>query len=327
MNSIIILVVDVINPYSMIPDSGFSMTSNMDGVVSLDSSFLSFNGGAFTSCPWTFNSCTEKTNSELTIKVTLVNRLPQGNNKFLISYPSQWPNLSLKNLVTNASSFICSISLDGGTNFLPTNVSNVTCSQGASQIIVSYTLANQLSTGQTFTVKVSGVNAPPTKETTTSDFFKVQTADGNSRIIDSLSRCTINPVCVTSALGTLQNTTQLMVNSLYNNPQINLLLTTPITFQVSDEVEAYYTPIGDLATSSSCSVGTLRFRRNSSPWAITRTNLTTFYTFVFSSDLSINFEYFSQMLFLFDCFTLKMPSSQTPVNLQLKFKRSSSYYL
>jgi hypothetical protein len=229
--------------------------------------------------------------------------------------------------MTNSTSLFCSISLDGGTTFLPSNVSNISCSQGTYQIIVSFTLANQLSTGQIFAVKVSGVNAPPTKETTTSDFFKVQTADSNSKIIDSLTRCTINPVCVTNAIGTLQNTSLLTVNSIYNNPQINFALTTSITFQVSDEVEAYYTPIGKLATTSGCSVSTLRFVRNSSPWAITRSNLTTFYTFTFSSDFSSNVDYLEPLLFLFDCFTLTMPSSQTPVILQLKFKRSSSYYL
>ena len=80
---------------------------------------------------------------------------------------------------------------------------------------------------------VSGVNNPPTAQTATSNTFKITTSDFAGNFVNSQSSCNVSDTALSASSGFFTST-NLKINALYGNPQINFINSVPVTFQSGD---------------------------------------------------------------------------------------------
>lgn len=245
---------------------------------------VQYDAGVFPSCPWRFSLCTESPFSDLLIPITTVNIISPGTNYFLIGFANGWPNHNSKGLVTN-STIACSYSTDGGSNFTVAN----SCAVNGLTIEFQFIITAPIAGSTDIIVRVGGVNAPPTMQTTSSVDYFIYTADINLSKIDGRTGCAISNVCITNQTsGTFTNTT-LNVNANYGNPEIKFpLMPLTITMQKLDTVEVSYSPFSSL---TSCA--TLIIYRSGDP--IYRLTTSTFgstsVTFTFPTSSGYNTQY------------------------------------
>ena len=194
--SVTLVVSNIRNPSSAISTVSFSYQNSNDGIVYLPNLFntqVTYLTGSLSSCPWTFSLCTEQPNSNLFIPFTTINPVPAGNNYFLIGFFSTWTNHFSKGLIPASTTTLpCSYSTNGGSTY-----TSGSCNINGLTIEFSFSSA-LIPPGSNIVLRVGGVNAPPTMQTTTSGDYSVYTADSNKAKIDGLTYCFINNVYVTN---------------------------------------------------------------------------------------------------------------------------------
>lgn len=220
--SVSILCNNILNPSSAISTSLFSYSNSNDGTVALNNvNQVQFQGGTLASCPWSFSLCTGQPNSDLSITFTTINNIPSGTNYFLIGYSTTWPNDHSQGLVpSTTTSLTCTYTLNN-TGPLTAN----SCIVNLLTIQLQFTAATSIPLGTNVVVKVSGVNSPPTMQTTTSQDYFIYSADSSQNNIDGGTSCAISNVCVSNQTSATFTNTTMTVNANYGNPQ----LTFPIT--------------------------------------------------------------------------------------------------
>lgn len=322
--SVSIVIGNVQNPSSAISTYAFSYTNSNDGTVSLNTiNQVQYQVGGLSSCPWSFTLCTEQPSSDLLISITSINKFLPGSNYFLIGYTTTWPNHYTKGLVTSVASLSCSYSTNAGSTY--SAATSCTIDTLNNRINFQFSTVTAIAGGTSFIVKISGVNAPPTMQTSTSSSYYIYSADSSMVKIDGATNCVINNVCVTSeTVGTFSNTT-MIVNANYGNPQV-LFPTTPlyITIQPLDSIDVSFSPI-----SSLMSCNTLNIYRSGSPLYTLRTPTSgsTSITFTFPSTSGYNTEYTFSITANLQCTAFLLPPSETPSTLSFTFKRNADTYL
>lgn len=118
--------------------------------------------------------------------------------------------------------------------------------------------------------------------------------------------------------GTFTNS-NLYINSVYSNPQINYTSTVPVTFQNGDTLEAYY-PVNTTTCYSSLYVS----RGSDLTW--TNTNNINGVRYYSLSTVSDNSQITTTIQLYLDC-AFNTPPSANPATFYFLFKRSGSYYL
>lgn len=279
-----IIVTNVRNPPSAITTVAFSYQNIIDGPVNLPNTFstrVTYLTGPLASCPWTFSLCTEQPNSNLLISFTTINPIASGNTFFLIGFFSTWANHFSKGLVpSGVTTFPCAYRLNSS------NFTTGTCNVNSLIIEFPFT-STGIPPGTSITVRVEGVNAPPTMQTTsTADYF-IFTADSNKARIDGLTFCFINNVCVSNQTsGNLLNTT-LIINRNYGSPELRFPLTPFfVTLQRLDTIDVSYSNFTALTT---CPRLTVYRNSNSTLFTLASpTSGTGFITFTFPSNFGFN---------------------------------------
>jgi hypothetical protein len=281
-----IVVSNVQNPSSAVSTYAFNYTTPGDGTISLSvQGQPQYQIGTLSSCPWSFSLCTEQSSSDLYISFTTINRIPSGSNSFYIGYATIWTNHLVKGLVYGVSTLSsCSYIINS-----VTYIGSCQIDLGNTQIIVGFTTLG-IASGTAITVKIGGVNSPPTKQTPSSNSYYIYTVDGSQNKIDGLTNCVINNVCVTNqTTGTFSNLT-MNVNANYGNPSLVFPNTLTITIQPSDTIEVYYTPFASL---TSCSILSL-YRSSSRVYNLSPpTSNTNYITFTYPSSSGSNTDYSS----------------------------------
>lgn len=210
--SLTIIVSNVQNPSSAISSSAFSFTTSNDSGIVGSFGNVQYTSSVLSSCNWAFSLCTEQSSSDLFITFTTINPIPSGSASFLVGYGTIWTNSLSKGLTTSVSSVTCAYSTNGSA------YNSGTCSIAANEISLSFSTTSGISSGTSITVRISGVNSPPTKITSTSTSYYTYTADGSQFKIDGLTGCTIANVCVTNQTSATFSNTTMLVNANYGSP-------------------------------------------------------------------------------------------------------------
>jgi hypothetical protein len=164
-------------------------------------------------CTWSFTLCTEQPSSTLTIQIITKNAVPSGNNQIIIGYSSLWTNHNTKNLMFGVNTFTCWISLDGGINYSNTGI-NCSNSYNNSKITLQFYTSGGISSNFTIYVQIDGVQSPPTQITPVISSFSVTTTDSAGNYIDTITGCSVNPICVTNLTNGIFSTSPMIVNSI-----------------------------------------------------------------------------------------------------------------
>lgn len=272
-------------------------------------------------CPWSFLQCTESPLSDLLISITTINTISAGTNYFLIGYSTTWPNHYSKGLVTSVGTLTCSYSTNNGSSY--TVGSGCTIDTSNLRIVFQFSSLG-IAGGSNILIKVSGVNAPPTMQTSTSSSYFFSTADSSLVKIDGLTSCVINNVCITNQTsGSFFNTT-MNVNANYGIPQVTFPIAETITLTPLDTIDVVYSPF-----SSVTSCTTLRLYRSGSPlYTLTSpTTASTYITFTFPSTSGYNTQYTFPFTLILTCTSFLLPPSETPTTLAFIFKRNSDTFM
>jgi hypothetical protein len=200
-NPLIVVITNVTNPYSALSSvTSFYFSSSSDTTVGLDLvKSKNYASGILNSCTWSFNQCTEQTNSQLTITLITVNHIPVGNSLITVGFPAVWANQNQKSLLYGVSSLSCSMSFNGGA----TITSGVSCTPSSTfhTITISFSLSSTLNGNDTIVIYIQGVMSPPTVTTPSNTLYTTSTTDSLGNIIDGVSSgssCSILPICVTN---------------------------------------------------------------------------------------------------------------------------------
>ena len=210
--SLTIIVSNVQNPSSAIGSYFFSYTTTNDyGNVGAFGN-VQYASGVLSSCNWAFSLCTEQSSSDLFITFTTINPIPSGSAAFLVGFATIWTNSLSKGLTSGVSSVTCAYSTNGS------SYNSGVCSIATSEISLSFSTTSGISSGTSITVRIGGVNSPPTKTTSTSTSYYTYTADGSQNKIDGFTSCTIANVCVTNQTSATFANTTMLVNADYGSP-------------------------------------------------------------------------------------------------------------
>lgn len=89
-----IVFTNIANPYSAITSvTSFTFSSNTDSAVGLSLvASKNYAAGALGFCSWSFNQCTEQSNSLLAISLVTTNHIPAGAQTITVRYPTFWVN-------------------------------------------------------------------------------------------------------------------------------------------------------------------------------------------------------------------------------------------
>lgn len=318
-----IVVTNVRNPPSAITTIAFSYQNNIDGTVNLPNTFatrVTYLTGPLASCPWTFSLCTEQPSSNLLISFTTINPIASGNHFFLIGFFSPWANHFSKGLVpSGVTTLPCAYRLNSA------DFTTGTCN--INSLTVEFPFASTgIPAGTSITVRVEGVNAPPTTQTASTADYYIFTADSNRARIDGLTNCLINNVCVSNQTsGNLVNST-LIINRNYGSPEVSFPITPfVVTLQRLDTIDVSYSNFTALTTCPRLTV-----YRNSDSTLFTLASPssgTGFITFTFPSNFGFNTEYSDPVSAYLECTGFLMPPSMTPVSLSFTFKRNGDTYM
>lgn len=170
------------------------------------------------------------------------NRITAGTNVFYIGY-GNWPELSIKNLLTNVVSLTSLVSFDSGSSY--TSTVSTTFDTNNQKVTITYVQSANLTLGNTIMFIVMGVQSPPTQTTSSSNFY-IATADAAGATIDQSSSLTIASTCVYNLTTGSYSPASPSVNGNSASPTISFGETPTITIQNSDTVELYFSPIGNL---------------------------------------------------------------------------------
>lgn len=169
------------------------------------------------------------------------------------------------------------------------------------------------------TVKISGVDSPPTKTTSTSTSYYTYTADGSQNKIDGLTGCTIANVCVTNQTTATFSNTTMLVNANYGSPQLVFPSSMAVSIQPSDTIDVYYSPFSSLLT---CTIF-LFYRSGTSTYSLgSPVPNTNYITFTYTS--STNADFSSPTNIRLTCSGFLLPPSETPTTLAFIWRRSSN---
>lgn len=172
-NILNIIVFNVTNPYSAQRSvTSFYYRSDSDASITLDLlKSINYDSGVLNSCTWSFNQCTEQTNSQLAITLKTVNHIPIGSSQISVGFPAVWANQNQKSLLYGASSntLPCAISFNGGANL----TSGVTCIASPSlyTITISYSVTTALNGNDTIVLYIQGLMSPPTVTTPSNTLY------------------------------------------------------------------------------------------------------------------------------------------------------------
>jgi hypothetical protein len=320
--SLSVIFTNITNPYSALSSVfSFSFGSSVDAFVALSNiNAINYVSGNLNSCTWSFNQCTEQTNSQLTINVTTLSRIPAGAQKIVVKSPAVWANQNQRYLTYGASALTCSLSFNGASII----TAGVSCSWTSSSITISFTLDSQLSGNDVILAYIQGVMSPPTANTPTNIQYTVNTADSSGNTIDGIassSACTILPTCVTNHSTTVFSPSTLAVGSQTPNLMATFSQYPTITFMQLDTVEVYYTEPAKLVGCI------LKVLRKADVYTLVNNSTGSVYANYFSVGNFPNTDYAFNIDVYLDCSSIAAPDSETPTTFLYKFKRNGEEYL
>ena len=234
MTNTSVVVTNIMNPSSAITTIDFTIATNVatDSQSASIYNYLAYEFNPLQSCRYAFTGTTEQVNSTLTTTLLLNDPLPLGSNRITIGYPINWQHLPTKSLTWGSPTITCSYALNASASFttLPCSYTSTTITATLSVISTAIPLNTTLS------IKITGVNCPPTVTTPTVSNYSISVFGASGAIINQLSSCNISDTTVSSAAGAFTNT-GLFINSVYTNPTVNYPATVPVTFQPADTLE------------------------------------------------------------------------------------------
>jgi hypothetical protein len=228
-NSASIAINNVKNPSSAISTFSFTISSNNsnDSLSPSIYNTVNYSPGSLQSCQYSFSGTTEQMNSSLSVNFVLKDQIPTGNNKVTIGYPVKWDNSNTKSMTSGSVTLTCTYSVNQSAS------NTAFCSYDSTNVYVTLNTTSTIVSNSTLTVVISGVNNPPTLQTSTSSSFKVSTFDFAGFLIDSLQSCNVSDTTLSATTGSFTNT-NLKINTAYASPQINFTGSVPVTFQSGD---------------------------------------------------------------------------------------------
>ena len=228
-NSSTIAINNVKNPSSAISTYSFTISSNNtnDSLSPSIYNTVNYSPGSLQSCQYSFSGTTEQTNSSLSVSFVIKDQIPVGSNKVTIGYPVKWDNSNTKSMTSGSVTLTCTYSVNQSTQ------TTALCSYDSTNVYVTINITSTIVSNSTLSIVISGVNNPPTLQTSTSSSFKVSTFDFAGFLIDSLQSCNVSDTTLSAITGSFTNT-NLKINTAYSSPQINFTGSVPVTFQSGD---------------------------------------------------------------------------------------------
>jgi hypothetical protein len=207
-----IVITNVTNPYSAQTSvTSFYFASNIDPSFNLAiTASKDYSPGVLT-CGWSFDLCTEQTNSQLAITLSTVNPIPVGTSFINVGFPTIWVNQFQKSLLYDVVTLICSMKFNGG-SVVTTGVS---CTSSTGKIKVTFSLTSPLNGNDQIVVYIQGVMSPPTGTTPLDTQYTTTTSDNLGNIIDDMggAACAIAPTCVTNFTDGIFSPSPLPINT------------------------------------------------------------------------------------------------------------------
>lgn len=201
-NSVSIAINNVKNPSSAISTYSFTISSNNsnDSLSLSIYNTVNYSPGSLQSCQYSFSGTTELTNSSLSVNFVIKDQIPTGNNKVTIGYPVKWDNSNTKSMTSGSVTITCTYSVNQSTT------NTAICTYDSTNVYVTINITSTIVSNSTMTIVISGVNNPPTQQTSTSSSFKVSTYDFAGYLIDSLQSCNVSDTTLSATTGSFTNT-------------------------------------------------------------------------------------------------------------------------